>query len=277
MQPLRPPSRTQTEEGEIDMRPRTGLLRLSLFALTLTLAIPASAAADESPSRKDIQMVAPGLDKYTQDRLLGEVWKRPGLSPRDRSIVTVAALIGRNQTDALADHLKLALNHGVKPAELSEIITHLAFYSGWANAISAIAIAKDVFAERNIGPDQLPAASPALLPLNEAAEADRAKRVGEQFGTMFPGVVQYTTDVLFRDLWLRPDLAPRDRSLVTISALIANGQVAQLTGHIPIGMNNGLTQLEIAEAITHLAFYVGWPNLFSAMPVAKEVFEKRAR
>jgi len=94
---------------------------------------------------------------------------------------------------------------------------------------------------------------------------------------MFPGVVQYTTDILFRDLWLRPDLAPRDRSLVTISALVANGQVAQLTGHIPIGMNNGLTQPEIAEAITHLAFYVGWPNVFSAMPVAKEVFEKRAR
>jgi 4-carboxymuconolactone decarboxylase len=143
--------------------------------------------------------------------------------------------------------------------------------------MAAVVVTKDVFAERNIGPDRLPAASPALLPLNEAAEADRAKRVGDQFGAMFPGVVQYTTDVLFRDLWLRPHLAPRDRSLVTISALIANGQVAQLTGHIPIGMNNGLTQPEIAEAITHLAFYVGWPNVFSAMPVAKEVFEKRAR
>ena len=256
---------------------RAGPLRPSLFALALTLAIPVSAAADENPSHKDIQMVAPALDKYTQDRLLGEVWKRPGLSPRDRSIVTVAALIGRNQTIALSDHLKLALDHGVKPAELSEIITHLAFYSGWANAISAIAIAKDVFAQRNIGPDKLPAASPALLPLNETAEADRAKRVDEQFGAIFPGVVQYTTDVLFRDLWLRPDLAPRDRSLVTVSALIANGQVAQLTGHIPIGMNNGLTQPEIAEAITHLAFYVGWPNVFSAMPVAKDVFEKRPR
>ena len=165
----------------------------------------------------------------------------------------------------------------MKPAEISEIITHLAFYSGWANAMAAVAVTKEVFAERNIGPDKLPAASPALLPLNEAAEADRAKRVGDQFGAMFPGVVQYTTDVLFRDLWLRPDLAPRDRSLVTISALVANGQVAQLTGHIPIGMNNGLTQPEIAEAITHLAFYVGWPNVFSAMPVAKEVFEKRLR
>src|SRR4051812_37414594 len=168
------------------MRPRTGLLRLSLFALTLTLAIPASAAADEIPSRKDVQMVAPALDKYTQDRLLGEVWKRPGLSPRDRSIVTVAALIGRNQTVALADHLKLALNNGVNPAELSEIITQLAFYAGWANAMAAVAVTKDVLAERNIGPDQLPAASPALLPLDEAAEADRAKRVNDQFGTMFP-------------------------------------------------------------------------------------------
>jgi len=245
--------------------------------LTSTLAIPASTASDESHSSKDIQMVAPALEKYTQNRLLGEVWQRPGLSLRDRSVVTVAALIGRNQTITLSEHLKLALDHGVKPAEISEIITHLAFYSGWANAMAAIAVTKDVFAERNITPDRLPAASPALLPLNEAAEADRAQRVGDQFGAMFPGVVQYTTDVLFRDLWLRPDLAPRDRSLVTISALIANGQVAQLTGHIPIGMNNGLNQPEIAEAITHLAFYVGWPNVFSAMPVAKEVFEKGAR
>jgi 4-carboxymuconolactone decarboxylase len=259
------------------MRPRTGLLGISLFALALAFAIPASAAAEGSPTRKDVQMVAPALDKYTQDRLLGEVWKCPRLSPRDRSVVTLAAMIGRNQTIALSDHLKLALDHGVKPAEISEIIPHLAFYSGWANAMAAVAVTKDVFAERNIRPDQLPAASPALLPLNEAAEADRAKRVGDQFGAVFPGVVQYTTDVLFRDLWLRPDLAPRDRSLVTISALVANGQVAQLTGHIPIGMNNGLTQPEIAEAITHLAFYVGWPNVFSAMPVAKEVFEKRAR
>jgi len=260
----------------MNMRSRTGPFRLSLFSLAIALAIPASAAA-ESPSRKDIQMVAPALDKYTQDRLLGEVWKRPGLSSRDRSVVTLAALIGRNQTIALGDHFKLALDHGVKPTEISEIITHLAFYSGWANATAAVVIAKDVFAERKIAADQLPAEAPALLPLNEVAEADRAKRVSDQFGAMFPGVVQYTTDVLFRDLWLRPDLAPRDRSLVTISALIANGQAAQLTGHIPIGMNNGLTQPEIAEAITHLAFYVGWPNVFSAMPVAKQVFEKRAR
>src|SRR5437870_2814297 len=83
--------------------------------------------------------------------------------------------------------------------------------------------------------------------VNEPAEADRARRVGEQFGRVFPGVVQYTTDVLFRDLWLRPGLAPRDRSLITVTSLIASGQIAQLAGHLNIGMNNGLTQTEIAE------------------------------
>jgi len=254
---------------------------LLLASLTATIAAlplfaPAAAQADPAKLRDSVRMVAPALEKYTRTTLLGDVWKRGGLGLRDRSIVTLTALITRNQTIELAHYLNVALDKGVKAAEISEIITHLAFYSGWSNAMSAIAVAEDVFAERKIAADQLPAASPSLLALDEAAEADRARRVGALFGAAFPGVVQYTTDVLFRDLWLRPGLAPRDRSLVTISSLIASGQVAQLTAHLNIGMNNGLTQSEIAEAITHLAFYAGWPNVFSAMPVAKDVFEKRS-
>ena len=225
----------------------------------------------------DIRTVAPALEKYTQERLLGDVWKRPGLSPRDRSIVTLAALIARQQTIEMPYYLNLALDNGVKPREVSEIITHLAFYSGRANAVSAVAAAKEVFAQRQIGTDELPAASPRLLALDQAAEAQRAARVGEQFGQVAPGIVQYTTDVLFRDLWLRPDLAPRDRSLATVSALIASGQVAQMPYHLNRAMDNGLTQAQASEVITHLAFYVGWPNAFSALPVAKDVFEKRPK
>lgn len=256
------------------------LAAVALASLTL---IGSSAIAEETnmsnaqPSRADIRAVAPSLEKYTQDRLLGDVWKRPGLSARDRSVVTLAALIARNQTIEMPTYMRLALDNGLKSAEISEIITHLAFYSGWANAIGAAAAAKDVFAEHKLGVDQLPATSPSLLPLNEAAEADRAKRVGEQFGAAFPSVVQDTTDVLFRDLWLRPDLAPRDRSLVTVSALIASGQVAQIPYHLNRAMDNGLTQTEAAEVMSHLAYYVGWPNVFSAMPVAKEVFDKRSK
>jgi len=253
------------------------------IALLLLIAMP-SARTEEAAAMigskptlgsEDVRKVAPALDAYTQGRLLGEVWKRPGLAPRDRSVVTLAALIARNQTIELAYHVNLALDNGVKPREISEIITHLAFYAGWANAMLAVAVAKDVFAARNIGADELPAVSVTSLPIDESAEAQRAKSVQEQFGAAFPGVVQYTTDVLFRDLWLRPDLAPRDRSLVTVSALIANGQTAQLTPHLNRAMDNGLTQTEASEAITQLAFYVGWPNVFSAMPVARDVFAKR--
>src|SRR5262249_56876752 len=120
------------------------------------------------------------------------------LSARDRSIVTLAGLIARNQTIEMPFYLKLALDSGVKASEISEIITHLAFYAGWANAASAATVAKEIFAERKIAADQLPAASPSLLPLNEPAEEDRAKRVNAQFGAVAPGIVQYTSDVLFR-------------------------------------------------------------------------------
>jgi 4-carboxymuconolactone decarboxylase len=266
----------EADHREAYVQRLAAVIALALFASTTAYA-EQSKMPDPKLTDADVRVIAPGLQKYRHDRLLGDVWKRPGLSPRDRSIATLAALIARNQTIEMPFYMNLALDNGVKPQEISEIITHLAFYSGWGNAMSAVAVAKEVLADRKIGTDQLPLASPPLLPLNETAEAQREKRVGEQFGAIFPGVVQYTTDVLFRDLWLRPGLAPRDRSLVTVSALIASGQFAQLTGHLNIGMNNGLTQTEIVEAITHLAFYVGWPNVFSAMPVAKDVFEKRPK
>lgn len=228
-------------------------------------------------SPDDVQRVAPALEQYTQERLYGEVWNRPGLSKRDRSIVTVSAMIARSQTAALTYYFGQAIDNGVKPSEISEIITHLAFYSGWGNAVGAIGAAKDVFTQRGIAPDQLPAANVELLPLDEAAEATRAAGVEANFGAVSPGVVQYTTDPLFRELWQRPGLAPRDRSLVTVSALIALGQTAQITYHLNRAMDKGLTQEEASETLTQLAFYMGWPNVFSAMPVVKDVFEKRPK
>src|SRR5215213_10663926 len=183
-----------------------------LAAALAALSLVASASAQASPTQTlprprpmftldDVRTVAPVLEKYAQGSLLGDVWKRPGLSPRDRSIVTLAALIARNQTAEMPYYLNVALDNGVKPSEASEIITHLAFYSGWANAMSAVAVAKDVFAQRGIGPDQLPVASPQLLPLDQAAENLRAARVEESAGPVSPGLVKDTADLLFKDLW----------------------------------------------------------------------------
>jgi 4-carboxymuconolactone decarboxylase len=224
----------------------------------------------------DIRMVSPALERYTQETLLGDLWQRPDLSPRDRSIATLAALIARNQTIEMPYYFNLALDNGVTPGEISEIITHLAFYSGWGNAMSAVAMVKDIFTQRGIGAAQLPAASPQLLPLDQAAEERRATSVQQNVGSVSPGLVQYTSDPLFHDLWLRPDLAPRDRSLVTISALIASGQTAQLSAHLNRALDNGLAKAEASEVLSHLAFYAGWPNAFSAAPVMKDVFDSQA-
>ena len=232
--------------------------------------VPRSALTPE-----DVRKVSPALEHYTHQSIEEGLWKRPDLSPRDRSIVTVSALIARNQIIGMLHYFNVALDNGVTPAELSEIMTHLAFYSGWSNAFAAVAIAKDIFEQRGIGPDQLPPVSPKLLPLDQAAEADRAARVQQDIGQVAPGVMQYTTDLLFRELWLRPALAPRDRSLVTVSALVASGQAAQVTYHLNRAMDNGLTRAQASEVLAHLAFYAGWPNVFSALPVVKAVFEKR--
>jgi 4-carboxymuconolactone decarboxylase len=224
-----------------------------------------------------VRAVSPALEHYTKGALLDGLWKRSELSPRDRSVVTVSALIARIQTIEMPSYFALALDNGVKPSELSEILTHLAFYSGWANAMFAAAAAKDIFRQRGIGIDQLPPAEDKLLPLNEEAEIQRAIQVGINFGQVSPGLVQNTTDLLFRDLWLRPALAPRDRSLVTVSALIASGQFAQIAYHLNRAMDSGFTQAQASEVVTHIAFYAGWPNVFSALPVVKEVFERRQR
>lgn len=228
-----------------------------------------------APTLEELRSVSPGFARYTGETVLGDLWKRPGLSPRDRSMITLSALIARNQAIELPFHLNLALDNGVKPAEISELIIQLAFYSGWGNATSASAAALKVFKQRGIGRDQLPVEAGDLLPLNEAAEAQRATAVSDNFANVSPGVVQYTTDVLFRDVWLRPGLAARDRSLVTVTSLIANGQVAQVPYHLNRAMDSGLTQAQASEMLTQLAFYAGWPNVFSALPVFKDVFASR--
>jgi 4-carboxymuconolactone decarboxylase len=250
------------------------LLTAALAALSMVATACSESSKPTTPS-SELGAVSPALQRYDDQVVQGDLWSRPGLSPRDRSVVTVSALIANNQMTELPRYVDRALSTGVTPAELSEIITHLGFYSGWPNAMAAAAVTRDAFAERAIGTDQLPQATPELLPLDEAAEAQRQSSNDQNYGAVAPGVLQYTTEVIFRDLWLRPGLAPRDRSLVTVSALIATGQVAQITYHLGRAMDNGLTQPQASEALTQLAFYVGWPKVFSALPVVKDVLASR--
>ena len=100
---------------------------------------------------ESIAGVAPKLCDLTEQALFGDIWERPGLSKRDRSLITVATLVALNRTEQLPFHLGRALDNGVTKDELIELITHLAFYSGWPASMSAVMIAKDVFQEHPDG------------------------------------------------------------------------------------------------------------------------------
>ena len=101
--------------------------------------------------------------------------------------------------------------------------------------------------------------------------------VRTSLGALAPKLVDLTEDVLFGDVWERPQLSKRDRSLITCAALIATGKAEQLEFHFPNALKNGVSQDELIEMITHLAFYAGWPSAMSAANRAKVLFEREQK
>ncbi len=114
----------------------------------------------------------------------------------------------------------------------------------------------------------------APLVVQTAEATSGPSRAQQLVGSVAPKLAELTDTVLFGDVWARPQLCRRDRSLITISALIAMNRPEQLRTHLALGKQNGLTEEELSEAITHLAFYAGWPSAMTAAGVAKDVFKK---
>lgn len=244
---------------------------LALLISLLTANAYSNTAKELQPMLKT---VSPKLAQ-TKEFMRNELWQRTELSLKQRSLVTVAAMIARDQSTGLSQQIEFALDNGVTPKELSEVITHLAFYCGWGNAMTAVNATAPIYKKRAIKALDIEPEKLQLLPLNKASEAQRATFVSTTYGEVSPGVVQYTTDKLFKDLWLRTNLAPIDRSLITVAALVASGQSEQVPFHLNKAMDSGLTQTQASEILTQLAFYSGWPKAFSAMPVFKNVFASR--
>jgi 4-carboxymuconolactone decarboxylase len=120
---------------------------------------------------------------------------------------------------------------------------------------------------------QVPASGGPATPAPRAS--GQPTRAQQLMGDIAPKLAELTDTVLFGDVWARPELSPRDRSLVTVSALIALNRPDQLRSHLARARDNGVTQEELIETITHLAFYAGWPNAVTAISVAREVFQRK--
>ncbi|MBP2506405.1 4-carboxymuconolactone decarboxylase [Agrobacterium tumefaciens] len=118
--------------------------------------------------------------------------------------------------------------------------------------------------------------SSALAQQQPSSNLESAKsRTQQLMGGVAPKLADLTDDVLYADIWERPELSKRDRSLVTVSALIALNRPDQLRSHLQRARDNGLTETELVETITHMAFYSGWPSAVSAVAIAKEVFAEK--
>ena len=223
----------------------------------------------------DVSSVSPTFGKYTREVLVGDVWERPGLSKHDRCIVTISCLIARNQTAAMPNYFAKALKNGLTPGELSEIITHLAFYSGWPNAVPALAVAKDIFANQEILQAELPSTVPLMLDKNEALPGDenRVAFIQQNIAPLSVGFAKYTNELLYGEVWLRSGLSSRSRSLATVCAMIAAGDIEFLGLYMARAVEHGITRQEMGEALAQLAFYAGWPKLIAASLVVKEVYD----
>lgn len=148
--------------------------------------------------------------------------------------------------------------------------------AGWlaATTLSLVAAATGTCAHAQSAP-ATPVPPALSAPSARPAAAAQQTPAQRMFGDVNPKLAELTDTVLFGDVWARPGLSPRDRSLVTISALIAMNRPDQFRSHLARARDNGVTEAEAIEAITHLAFYAGWPSAVTASIVAKEVFQQK--
>lgn len=257
---------------------RLGAIPVALLAVATMISANATAQATGTtptrtrPSGELQPKLAPGMAEYTDDFLFGDVWLRKDISARDRSLITITALIVTGRAAQLPNHLGRALDNGLEPVEASGVLSHVAVYAGWPLAVASLEVYDRVYTARAIGPI-------GGTPWRAAAKAASAPAVrlpvAPGLAAAAPKFAELTDKLVRQNLWQRTDLKPRDRSLVSIAALVATGEMEGLSGEITRGTANGLTSAEISETLTHLAFYVGWPraeraiSILAAMPVAQ--------
>ncbi len=219
---------------------------------------------------------------------VGEMWSRPQLNRRDRSLMIISVLAAQSRDEELELHTTIGLQHGLTRTEIEELNLHIAAYAGFPAAMAASRRMDAAFCQ---------AEGVARIEGREAAEhlgdEERLSRAADVRATLTAGSAaqdpQEDLEVLrehlgdlgdwamkwaFGEIWSRPQLSRRDRSLVVIAILTALGQEAELAFHVPAGLNHGLTRAEIEEIMTHLCLYAGFPRAVDGMRAARQAFAR---
>jgi 4-carboxymuconolactone decarboxylase len=236
----------------------------------------------------DLEQIARGMAKavgplgaFGLDHVLGDIWSRPQLGRRDRSLVSVTALVCLGAERELRTHIGGALNHGATADEIEELILHVSAYAGYPRAFDGMRVALALFAERD--DVEMPRERRDAAELDDdARHAGGLVELGNLTGLApeaVPAAVEplgevgrFVVDYLFGQIWSRPELPARDRSLVTLGALITLGKVAELEIHVPGALRNGLSREQIEEVILQLTLYAGYPAAIEAIRATRRIF-----
>jgi 4-carboxymuconolactone decarboxylase len=228
------------------------------------------------------------LGSFAVDHVLGDLWSRPQLSRRDRSLIVVTFLATIGSTEELSQHVRGALNHGLSRDEIEEVVNQVAGYGGFPMAMQATRIVDEVF--RSIdGVEKLPPKEPAA-PVDDPQRWENAADV---LGTLFAGraasdpaearanvvaalggVGEMAFDFGFGELWARDQLSRRDRSMVTVAILAILTRADELAVHVPAALNHGCSREEVEEIFVQLTVYGGFPRAVEGIRAARAAFEK---
>lgn len=219
---------------------------------------------------------------------VGEMWDRPQLNRRDRSLMIIAVLAAQSRAEELELHTAVGLRHGLSRTEIEEVNLHIAAYAGFPAAMAASRRMDAAFCEAE-GVQRIEGREPA----EHLSDAERLARAADVRASLtggradpdpnadldalrqhLGGLGDWAMKWAFGEIWSRPQLSRRDRSLVVIAILATLGQEAELGFHVRGGLNHGLTVDEIEEVMTHLCLYIGFPRAVDGMRAAKAVFDK---
>lgn len=228
------------------------------------------------------------LGTFAIDHVLGSLWSRPQLSRRDRSLIVVAFLTTIGARDELQAHVLGALNHGLSKDEIREIVNQVAGYGGFPMAMQATRIVDKVFCQVD-GIDRVPPRDPGPY-LDDDVRATNAVDV---LDTLFAGrmssdpaearagmldalggVGEMAFDWGFGELWARPQLSRRDRSMVTVAILAILKCADELAIHVPAALNHGCSREEVEEIMVQLTVYGGFPRAVEGIRATRAAFAK---
>ena len=228
------------------------------------------------------------LGTFAVDHVLGNLWSRPQLNRRDRSLIVVTFLATIGSTEELRSHVRGALNHGLERSEVEEIVLQVAGYAGYPMAMQASRIVDEVFNEID-KVDRQPERGEAKAKDDPARWSDAADVLRTLFAGRMPsdpakarasivdslgGVGELAFDWGFGELWARSELSRRDRSLVTVAILAILARADELAIHVPGALNHGVTREEVEEVMVQLTVYGGFPRAVEGMRATRAAFAR---